>query len=88
MRIIHVTVLLAMNGSLMLAIPEAVAESLKLSPDTVVTLAVADTRLIIEPRPRPRYRLTDLVQQCDPSARLSGEDLIWLDAVPACPEEA
>ena len=88
MRIIHVTVLLAINGSLMLAIPEAVAESLNLVPDALVTLAVADTRLIIEPRRRPRYRLADLIRQCDPSARLSAEDLTWLDAVPACPQEA
>lgn len=88
MRIIHVTALLAMNGSLMLAIPEAVAESLKLAPDTPVNLELADTRLIIEPRPRPRYRLADLVRQCDPSARLSEQDHIWIDAMPACAEEA
>lgn len=88
MRIIHVTALLAMNGSLMLAIPEAVAESLNLAPDTVVGLSVADMRLIIEPRRRPRYRLADLVQRCDPSARLSEQDHVWLDTAAACPEEA
>lgn len=87
MRIIHVTALLAMNGSLMLAIPEAVAESLNLSPDLIVSLSIAETRLIIERLPRRRYRLADLVQQCDPSARLSLDDHFWLDAAPACPEE-
>lgn len=88
MRIIHVTALLAMNGSLMLAIPEAVAESLNLTADMVVSLSVTDKRLVIEPRRRPRYRLSDLVQQCDVSGRLTSEDFTWLDATPACPEEA
>lgn len=88
MRIIHVTALIAMNDSLMLAIPQAVAESLSLTPDTPVNVELADRRLIIEPRPRPRYRLADLVRQCDPSARLSEQDQTWLDAVPACAEEA
>lgn len=88
MRIIYVTALVAMNGSLMLALPEAVQESLKLVPEALVTLSVADERLVVEPRRRPRYRLSDLIQQCDVAGRLSDEDVAWLDALPACPEEA
>ena len=88
MRVIYVTALLAMNGSLMLALPEAVQESLNLTPETLVALSVAEERLVVEPRRRPRYRLSDLMQQCDAAGRLSDEDHAWFDAAPACPEEA
>lgn len=88
MRIIYVTALVAMNGSVMLPIPESVEESMNLAAGMLVTLSVAEERLVIEPHRRPRYRLSDLVQQCDVSGRLAHEDFIWLDAAPFCPEEA
>lgn len=88
MRIIYVTALLAMNGSLMLPLPKAIAESMNLAPDMLVSLSIAEERLVVEPRRRPRYRLSDLVRQCDLSARLTAEDLFWLDAACALPEEA
>lgn len=83
MRIIYVTALLAMNGSIMLPIPEAVQESLDLAPGMLVALSVAEERLVVEPRRRLRYRLAELVQQCDASGRLADEDFAWLDAAPA-----
>lgn len=88
MRIIYVTALVAMNGSLMLAIPDGAQESLNLAPDMLVALSVAEERLIVEPRRRRRYRLSDLVQQCDVSGRLADEDFAWLDAAPVWSEEA
>lgn len=87
MRIIYVTALRAMEDSVMLDLPKAVLESLSLAPDMLISLSVAEGRLVVEPRRRPSYRLSDLVHQCDPSGRLTDEDLAWLEAPAACPEE-
>ena len=46
-------------------------------------LAVDDARLVIEPQARPRYRLEDLLAQCDDSAENGAEDRAWLDDRPA-----
>jgi antitoxin ChpS len=34
---------------------------------------------IVEPRPRPRYTLDELLAQCDPQAARSKEEREWLD---------
>ena len=39
-------------------------------------------RLVVEANPRPRYRLDDLLDQCDPTGERSAEDQAWLDAKP------
>ena len=75
-----------MKGAVMLPIPKAVMESLSLAPDMLVSLSVANGRLTIEAR-RPRYRLADLVQQCDRSAGMAEEDNLWCAAA-ASPVEA
>ena len=45
-------------------------------------LVVDGGRLIVEPRPRPRYTLDELLAQCDPSAELAQEEREWLDTEP------
>ena len=45
-------------------------------------LVVDGVRLIVEPRPRPRYTLDELLAQCDPSAELAQEEREWLDTEP------
>lgn len=45
-------------------------------------LVVDGGRLIVEPRPRPRYTLDGLLAQCDPSAELTQEEREWLDTEP------
>ena len=80
----HLAKLRTVGGSVMFAIPRPILESLGLRPDTQVGLSVADGRLIVDPRPRPRrYTLAELVAQCDASAPLTEEDRVWLDAGPA-----
>lgn len=61
----HLSSLRAVGGSVMLAIPKAVLTSLNLSPNTKVDLSIENGRLIVEPRARPRYTLSELVAQCD-----------------------
>ncbi len=70
----------AVGGSVMVAIPKALLDALGLSANRKVGLSVEGTRLIIEPMPKRRYALDELVAECDPSAALSDEDQQWLDA--------
>jgi antitoxin ChpS len=83
----HLTTLRSVGGSVMFAIPKAVLESLRLSPNSRVGLSVSDGRLIVDPGPRPRYTLAELLGECDISAEMPEEDRQWLDAAAVGREE-
>ena len=74
----HITNLRKVGGSIMMAIPPAVLEILRLRPGARVGVTVEKGRLIVEPRQRPRYTLNELLAQCDPKAARSKEDREWL----------
>lgn len=76
------TMLRSVGGSVMFAIPKPILEGLGLSANTQVGLSVSDGRLIVEPHPRPRYTLAELMEQCDLSAPVTEESQAWLDAEP------
>jgi antitoxin ChpS len=78
----HTTKLRKVGGSIMLAVPPALIESLRLRPGAKVGIAVESGRLVVEPQKRPRYTLKELIAQCDPKARLTKEDREWLDSKP------
>ncbi len=78
----HTTHLRKVGGSVMLAVPPAVLDMLHLEAGATVGLTVDGGRLIVEPQPRPRYSLEELLAQCDPSAELTAEDREWIDAGP------
>ena len=78
----HTTNLRKVGGSVMLAVPPAVLDMLQLRAGATVSLIVDGSRLIVEPRPRLRYTLDELLAQCDPSAGPTDEDREWLDAKP------
>ncbi|MHC1713009.1 MAG: antitoxin [Solidesulfovibrio sp.] len=78
----HTTNLRKVGGSIMLAVPPAILDLLHLQAGAIVGLAVDNGRLIVEPTPRPRYTLEELLAQCDPSAAISAEDRTWLDDKP------
>lgn len=78
----HTTCLRKVGGSIMLAIPPAILDLLRLQAGATVGLAVDNGRLVIEPTPRLRYTLEELLAQCDPAAVLSAEDKTWLDNKP------
>jgi antitoxin ChpS len=83
----HLTTLRTVGGSVMFAIPKAILESLNLVPNRQVGLSVLEGRLIVEPQPRPRYTLAELMEQCDLSAPMMDEDRARLDAAPVGREE-
>jgi antitoxin ChpS len=78
----HTTNLRKVGGSVMLAVPPAILDLLHLRPGTTVGVTVDGGRLVIEPQPRPRYSLDELLAQCDASAELTVEDRAWVDEKP------
>lgn len=78
----HATNLRKVGGSIMLAVPPALLEILRLRPGARVGIAVENGRLIVEPQQRPRYTLTELLAQCDSKAAPTAEELEWLDSKP------
>jgi len=75
----HKARLRKVGGSVMLAIPPALLDALDLSPDRPVGLTVKAGRLVVEPEPRRRYTLDDLIAQCDTKARRSADDRGWVE---------
>jgi antitoxin ChpS len=75
----YTTNLRKVGGSVMLAIPPALLDILRLRPGAKVGIAVESGRLIVEPQSRPRYTLDELLAQCDAKAARTGEEREWLD---------
>lgn len=78
----HTTNLRKVGGSIMLAVPPAFLDQLHLQAGATVGLMVDHGCLVVDPNPRPRYTLEELLAQCDASAEISAEDREWLDARP------
>jgi antitoxin ChpS len=70
------------GGSVMLTVPPAILQQLGLGPGATVGIDVEDGRLIIEPAPKRRYSLDELLARCDPSAPRGEEDSVWLGDAP------
>lgn len=77
------TKLRKVGGSVMMVVPPAILEMLRLRADATVALAVEGERLIVESPRKPRYTMTDLLAQCDAHAAHTQEDREWLDSAPA-----
>ena len=78
----HTTNLRKVGGSVMLAVPPAILDLLNLQAGTKVGVAVADGRLVVDPKPRPRYTLAELLTEAEASGMypLSAEEREWIDA--------
>ena len=79
----HTTNLRKVGGSIMLAVPPALLDILRLRPGAKVGIAVESGRLVVEPQHRPRYTLDELLAQCNPKAARTKEERKWLDSKPA-----
>jgi len=78
----HTTSLRKVGGSVMLAVPPALLDILQLGAGATVGLNIDHGCLVVNPKPRPRYTLDELLAQCDPSAEMSDEDSQWLNDPP------
>ena len=78
----HSTNLRRVGGSVMLAVPPALLDLLKLGVGAKVDIDVQNGCLIVQPQTRPRYSLDELLAQCEETGTPSAEDRAWMDAKP------
>jgi len=76
----HTTYLRKVGGSVMLTLPPAFLDQLHLQAGAAVSLAINEGHLVVNPNPRPRYTLTELLAASDYSCLKLDEDREWLDA--------
>ena len=76
----HTTYLRKVGGSVMLAVPPAILDLLHLRAGATVAIAVDHGRLVIEPQPRRRYTLAELLAASDYSQPQPPEEREWVDA--------
>lgn len=82
----HTTNLRKVGGSIMLTVPPALLELLHLQAGSTVGISVDGERLVIEPHPRPRYTLAELLATSDYSQAQPPEEREWV-AAPAVGRE-
>ena len=66
----------------MLAVPPVLLDLLELRSGASVDIDVDDGRLIVVPKPQPRYSLDELLAQCDETAPDGEADLEWIEGKP------
>lgn len=76
----HTTNLRKVGGSIMMAVPPAFLDLLHLRAGATVGMAVDGGRLVVEPNPRPRYTLAELLAASDYSQPQPPEQREWVDA--------
>lgn len=78
----HTTSLRKVGGSVMMAVPPALLDLLHLQVGATVGMAVDGDRLVIEPNPRPRYTLAELLAASDYPEQQPPEQREWVDSPP------
>ncbi len=78
----HTTSLRKVGGSIMLAVPPALLEILRLRPGARVGIGIESGRLVVQPQQRRRYTLDELLAQCNPRAPRGKEEREWLESKP------
>jgi antitoxin ChpS len=76
----HTTNLRKVGGSVMLAVPPALLDILRLQPGAKVGIAIESGRLVVEPQQRRQYTLDELLAQCNRRARRTKEEKEWIDS--------
>jgi len=70
------------GGSVMLAVPKNILDTLDLRAGAQVSIDIQDGRLLVDPKPRPRYTVDELLAGSDYSKPQRREDREWVDAGP------
>lgn len=81
-RTMFTTNLRKVGGSVMLLVPPAFLEQLHLQAGAMVGVAIDKGRLMVTPRPRPRYSMAELLAQSDYSDAQPQSEREWVDAPP------
>lgn len=76
----HTTNLRKVGGSVMLVVPPVLLNLLELKAGTTVGVDVENGRLVVEPKPRQRYTLAELLAESDYSKPLTAEEREWLES--------
>jgi antitoxin ChpS len=76
----HTTNLRKVGGSIMLVVPPAFLDQLQLQAGATVGVSVSAGQLVIDPKPRPRYTLAELLAASDYSQPQPVEEREWIDA--------
>lgn len=76
------------GGSVVMAIPKRLLELVDLQAGSQVDIDVQQGRLIVAPLRKKRYKLSELLAQCDASLPVTAEEQDWLDAPAAGLEDA
>jgi antitoxin ChpS len=74
----HTTNLRKVGGSVMLAVPPVLLNLLQLEAGATVGVDVEGGRLVVEPKPRPRYTLAQLLAESDYSLPQPPEEREWV----------
>ena len=76
----HTTSLRKVGGSIMLAIPPVFLDQLQLQAGAIVGMTVSGGHLVINPKPKPRYSLAELLAASDYSQPQPVEEREWVNA--------
>jgi antitoxin ChpS len=72
-----------LGGSVVMAVPKKILGLVHLDAGSTVDLSVENGRLIVDPRPRPRYTLAELLSRSRPAdLRPRRADKAWLRGGP------
>ena len=74
----YITNLRKVGGSVMMAVPPAFLDLLHLQAGASVGIAVDGGRLVVEPKPRPRYTLAELLAASDYSQPQLPDQREWV----------
>lgn len=76
----HTSNLRKVGGSVMLVVPPVFLDQLHLQAGATVGLAVEGDCLVVNPRPKPRYSMAELLAASDYSQPQAPQDREWVDA--------
>jgi antitoxin ChpS len=76
----HTTTLRKVGGSVMLTVPPALLDVLRLGAGARVALAVDNGRLVVEAQARPHYTMAELLAASDYSGDQPPDEREWVDA--------
>lgn len=76
----HTSNLRKVGGSVMLVVPPVFLDQLHLQAGATVGLAVEGDCLVVNPRPKPRYSMAELLAASDYTQPQAQQDREWVDA--------